>query len=89
VEVLEHQQGPFGAGQLADQGDGRPQQLLLAILALGGAGQLGGDRGQQQAQRLGAVGQGLGDGVPGRDPRLDRLQQQLERPAGGRSAALF
>ncbi len=88
VQVLEHHQGPGGAGQLADQGDGGPQQLLLAVLALGVAGQLGRDRGQQQAQRLGAVGQRLGDGVPGGDPRLDRLQQQLERPAGGALAAL-
>ena len=88
VQVLEHHQGPGGAGQLADQGDGGPQQLLLAVLALGVGGQLGRDRGQQQAQRLGAVGQRLGDGVPAGHPRLDRLQQQLERPAGGALAAL-
>ncbi|HEV3496592.1 MAG TPA: hypothetical protein VHA34_09600, partial [Actinomycetes bacterium] len=63
MEVLEHQQGPLRAGQLADQGDGGPQQLLLAVLALGVAGQLGRDRGQQQAQRLRAVGQRFGDRV--------------------------
>jgi hypothetical protein len=88
VQVLEHHQRPGGAGQLAHKGDGGPQQLLLAVLALGVPGQPGGDRGQQQAQRLGAVGQRLGDGVPGGDPRLDRLQQQLERAAGGALAAL-
>jgi hypothetical protein len=60
VQVLEHQQRPLGAGQLADQGGHGPQQLLLAVLALGGPGQLGRHRGQQQAQRLGAVGRGSG-----------------------------
>jgi hypothetical protein len=87
VQVLEDEQGP-GLGQLADQGDGGAQQLLGAVLALGRAGQPGGDRGQQQAQRLGAAGQGLGDRVPVGHPRLDRLQEQLEGAAGGALAAL-
>jgi hypothetical protein len=88
VQVLEHQQRSVRPGQLVDERDRGPQQLLLAVLALGVAGQPGRDRGQQQAQRLGAVGQPLGDRLPGGDPRLDRLQQQLERPAGGTLAAL-
>jgi hypothetical protein len=87
VQVLEDEQGP-GLGQLPDQGDGGAQQLLGAVLALGRAGQAGGDRGQQQAQRLGAAGQGLGDRVPVGHPRLDRLQEQLERAPGGALAAL-
>src|SRR4029450_8127257 len=45
VQVLEHQHGPGGAGQLPDQGHGGPQQLLLAGAAAVVPGQLGGDRG--------------------------------------------
>ncbi len=81
VQVLEHQHPPAGADeQVLDQGDGRAEQLLLAVLAVGEGLQMAEDRPQQQPQRLLTVGEPLGHLPPCGDAGADRLQQQLERP---------